>query len=103
LSIKFSDHLKQCGIVIQLTLPRMPLLNGVSKRRNQTLLDMARSMMSQTDLLLSFWGYALETAMFTLNRIPTSLLKGHYMRYGLETIPDYLLSKFGDVRLMANV
>ena len=27
-----------------------------------------RSMMSLTDLLQSFWGYALETAAFTLNR-----------------------------------
>jgi hypothetical protein len=32
---------------------------------------MVRSMMSQTDILLSFWGYALETAAFTLNRVPT--------------------------------
>jgi hypothetical protein len=32
---------------------------------------MVRSMMSQTDLLLSFWGYALETAVFTLNRVLT--------------------------------
>jgi hypothetical protein len=43
----------------------------VSERRNQTLLDMVRSMMSQTDFLLSFWGYALETTMFTLNIVPT--------------------------------
>jgi hypothetical protein len=42
-----------------------------SKRRNRTLLDMVRSMMSQTDLSLSFWGYALETVKFTLNRVPT--------------------------------
>jgi hypothetical protein len=27
--------------------------------------------MSQTDLSLSFWGYALETAVFTLNRVST--------------------------------
>jgi hypothetical protein len=32
---------------------------------------MVRSMMSETDLPLSFWGYALETAVFTLNRVPT--------------------------------
>jgi hypothetical protein len=32
---------------------------------------MVRSMMSQTDLLLSFWGYDLETATFTLNRVST--------------------------------
>jgi hypothetical protein len=71
LSLEFSDHLKQCGIVPQLTLPVMPQWNGVSERRNRTLLDMVRSMMSQTDLLLSFWGYALESATFTLNSVPT--------------------------------
>src|SRR5215216_3397427 len=32
---------------------------------------MVRSMMSLTDLPLSFWGYALETAAFTLNRVPS--------------------------------
>jgi hypothetical protein len=29
------------------------------------------SMLSQTDRPLSFWGYALETASFTLNRVST--------------------------------
>ena len=43
----------------------------MSERRNRTLLDMVRSMMSLTDLPLSFWGYALETAAFTLNRTPS--------------------------------
>ena len=43
----------------------------MSERRNRTLLDMVRSMISQTDLPLSFWGYALETAAFTLNRVPS--------------------------------
>src|SRR3989337_2980316 len=32
---------------------------------------MVQSMMSLTDLPLSFWGYALETAAFTLNREPS--------------------------------
>src|SRR4051812_19631371 len=32
---------------------------------------MVRLMMSLTDLPLSFWGYALETAAFTLNRAPS--------------------------------
>jgi hypothetical protein len=75
LSLNFSDHLKQCGIVPQLTPPGTAQWNGVSERRNQTLLDMVRSMMSQTDLLLSFWGYALETAAFTLNRVPTKSIE----------------------------
>ena len=58
MSYEFGLNLKQCGT---------PQRNGVSKRRNHTLLDMVRSMMSLTDLPLSFWGYALETATFTLN------------------------------------
>ena len=70
LSHEFGDHLKQCGIVPQWTPPGTPQWNGVSERRNRTLLDMVRSMMSQADLPISFWGYALETAMFTLNRVP---------------------------------
>jgi len=43
----------------------------MTERRNRTLLDMVRSMMSLTDLPLSFWGYALETVAFTLNRAPS--------------------------------
>jgi hypothetical protein len=75
LSLEFNDHLKQCGIVPQLTPPGTPQWNGMSERRNRTFLDMVRSMMSQTDLPLFFWGYALEIAMFTLNRIPTKSIE----------------------------
>ena len=71
LSYEFGSHLRQCGIVSQLTPPGTPQRNGVSERRNRTLLDMVRSMMSLADLPLSFWGYALETAAFTLNRAPS--------------------------------
>jgi len=46
LSHEFSNHLKSCGIVPQLTPPGTPQRNGVSEQRNRTLLDMVRSMMS---------------------------------------------------------
>ena len=70
LSYEFGLQLKQCGIVSQLTPPRTPQRYGVSERRNRTFLDMVRSMISLSDLPLSFWGYDLETAAFTLNRAP---------------------------------
>ncbi|KAG8492837.1 hypothetical protein CXB51_010063 [Gossypium anomalum] len=79
LSLESDDLLKECGIVSQLTPPGTPQWNGVSERRNQTLLDMVRSMMSHADLPTSFWGHALETAIFTLNRVPsTSVQKTPY-------------------------
>ena len=68
LCYEFGNHLRQCGVVSQLTPPGTPQRNGVSKRHNHNLLDMVRSMMSLTDMPLSFWGYALETTAFTLNR-----------------------------------
>ena len=71
LSHEFGDYLKEYGIVSQFTPPGTPQWNGVSERRNRTLLDMVRSMMSHANLPLSFWGYALETAAFTLNRVPS--------------------------------
>ena len=36
---------------------------------------MVRSMMSQTDLPTSFWGHALETAAFILNRTPSKAVQ----------------------------
>ena len=36
---------------------------------------MVRSMMSRTDLPISFRGYALETAAFLLNRIPSKAIE----------------------------
>ena len=79
LSHEFSSHLKSWRIVPQLTPPETPQRNGVSERRNRTLLDMVRSMMSQSDLPLSFWGYALKIAVFTLNRVPSkSVVKTPY-------------------------
>ena len=71
MSNEFGLHFKQCGIVSQLTPPGTPQRYGMSERRNLTLLDMVQSMMYLTDLPPSFWGYALETAAFTLNRAPS--------------------------------
>nr|GEY50369.1 hypothetical protein [Tanacetum cinerariifolium] len=65
------DHLNDHGIIAHRTPPYTPQHNGVSERRNRTLLDMVRSMMSQTTLPKSFWDYALETAARILNMVPT--------------------------------
>ncbi|KAL4382929.1 hypothetical protein GQ457_15G018860 [Hibiscus cannabinus] len=66
--VKSSRSINFC---IYLTPPNTLRWNGVSERRNRTLLDMVRSMMSHNDLPNAFWGYALETIAFTLNRVPS--------------------------------
>ena len=54
LSQEFQDYLKENGILSQWTPPYTPQLNGVSERRNRTLLDMVCSMMSHANLPKSF-------------------------------------------------
>ena len=80
--------------------PGTPQHNGVSERHNRTLLDIVQSMMSLTDLPLSFWGYALETATFMLNGAPSNPLRRHRMNYGLARNISCRFLKFGVVMLM---
>jgi hypothetical protein len=64
---------------------------------------MVRSMTSQTDLPLSFYGYALETTAFTLNKVSTKSVERTPYEIWTGKHPDCLFSKSGDVRLMSNI
>nr|GEY80680.1 zinc finger, CCHC-type [Tanacetum cinerariifolium] len=82
---KFLDHLKEHEIISHHAHPYTPKHNGVSERRNRTLLDIVRSMMSQTTLPKSFWDYALETVARILNMVPTKKVeKTPYERFHME-------------------
>ena len=71
---EFEDYLLEHGIVSQLTAPGTSQQSGVAERRNRTLLDMVRSMMSYSSLPPSFLGYALQTAMYILNVVPSKFI-----------------------------
>ncbi|KAL0391272.1 UNVERIFIED_CONTAM: Copia protein [Sesamum latifolium] len=71
LSEQFKQICEDKGIIRQLTIPYTPQQNGVAERRNRTLLEMARSMMAQANLPISFWGDAILTAAYILNRVPS--------------------------------
>nr|GEV58317.1 hypothetical protein [Tanacetum cinerariifolium] len=75
ISQEFLDHLKEHGIIAHCTPPYPPQHNGVSERGNRTLLDIVRSMMSQTTLPMSFLDYALESAARILNMGCEALVK----------------------------
>ena len=57
-------------------MPYSPLQNDVVERQNQTVVGMARSMMKAKSMPARFWGEAVTTAVFILNRAPTKALKG---------------------------
>nr|GEW67404.1 putative reverse transcriptase domain-containing protein [Tanacetum cinerariifolium] len=61
------------GILHQTSVARTPKQNGVVKRRNRTLVEAARTILSAAKVSLFFWAEAIATACFTQNR---SLEKG---------------------------
>ena len=52
-------------------MPGKPNMNSVAERRNRTLQDMVRSMISHSSLPESLWGEALKTVVCILNRVPS--------------------------------
>lgn len=73
----FSNFCKNHGIVRRFTVPHTPEQNGVSERKNRTLVDMARCLLVQSGLSGAFWAEAVATANYLRNRCPTSSLNGH--------------------------
>jgi transposase InsO family protein len=71
LSDEFKQMCEEKRILRQLTIPYTPQQNEVAERRNRTLLEMVRSMMVQANLPITFWGDALLTAVYILNRVPS--------------------------------
>ena len=56
----FETFCKENRIIHQLTISYTPQQNGVAERRNRTLIDMVRSMLSNANLSSTFWGEALD-------------------------------------------
>jgi hypothetical protein len=52
-------------------MPGEPQQNGVAERRNRTLMDMVRNMISYSTLPVSLWMEVLKTAIHILNRVPS--------------------------------
>ncbi|KAL4302401.1 hypothetical protein GQ457_10G005890 [Hibiscus cannabinus] len=70
----FVKFLQDNGIVGQYTMPGSPDQNGVAERRNRTLMDMVRNMLSSSKLPKSLWVEALKTVVYILNRVPTKVV-----------------------------
>nr|GEU56543.1 copia protein [Tanacetum cinerariifolium] len=72
--ITLNAFFKEEGIEHQTSTTRTPEQNGIVERRNCTLVEAARTMLSASQLPLFFWAKAIATACYTQNRsiiIPT--------------------------------
>lgn len=72
----FVNYCAQLGVRRQLTAPYTPQQNGVVERRNQTVVGTARSMLKAKSLPGVFWGEAVSTAVYLLNRSSCKAIGG---------------------------
>nr|GFD20751.1 retrovirus-related Pol polyprotein from transposon TNT 1-94 [Tanacetum cinerariifolium] len=62
------DYYEEVGISHETSVARTPQQNGVIERRNQTLIEAARTMLIYAQAPLFLWAEAVATACFTHNR-----------------------------------
>jgi GTP-sensing pleiotropic transcriptional regulator CodY len=66
--------LQENGIVAQYSMSGEPQQNRVAERRNRTLMDMVRSMLSYSTVPIGLWMEALKPVILILNRVPSKLV-----------------------------
>ncbi|GKD61354.1 ribonuclease H-like domain-containing protein [Tanacetum coccineum] len=71
---KFKNHAMNefCtkkGIKREFSVARTPQQNGVTERKNKTLIEAARTMLADSLVPISFWAEAVNTACYVLNRV----------------------------------
>ena len=75
--------------------PRTPQQNRVIERKNRTLVEAARTMLSESRLPMYFWAEVVNTACYTQNR--TLINKDHekdsLSYYGQQNTNSELLSR----------
>lgn len=73
---EFNEYCERAGIVRHYTAPYTPQQNGVVEQRNRTVVEMARSVLKQTNMPIKFWGEAVRHVVYVLNKLPTRALSG---------------------------
>ncbi|GJS61574.1 putative ribonuclease H-like domain-containing protein [Tanacetum coccineum] len=66
---EMNQFCEMMGILRQYSVAKTPQQNGIAKRRNRTLIEIARTMLADSKLPTTFWAEAVNTACYVQNRV----------------------------------
>ena len=96
----FNQILSPCfqkeGITHELSCIITPQQNGVAERKNRHLLECTRAQLFQQNVPKSYWGEAVLTSAYVINRIPSRVLG---FKSPLETLSQF----YPDIRSSFNL
>lgn len=75
-SKEFSMFCSDMGIRREFTTTYTPQQNGVAERKNETIVELARSMLKDKGLSKCYWDEAVATTVSLMNRFPTKAVIG---------------------------
>nr|GEX64939.1 ribonuclease H-like domain-containing protein [Tanacetum cinerariifolium] len=91
--------MNKLGIKKEFSVPRTPQQNGITERKNRTLIEAARTMLADLLLLIPFWAKAVNTACYVQNKgNPQQALKdkgvidsgcSQHMTGNMSYLPDF--------------
>lgn len=71
---RFAEIVRSSGIHHEKSVARCPQQNGLSERKNRTLVEMMRCLLDEAKFPDSLWAEAVQTANYIRNRCPTRAL-----------------------------
>nr|KAJ0197644.1 hypothetical protein LSAT_V11C700377180 [Lactuca sativa] len=96
-------YFESTGIIHQTIAPYTPQQNGVAERKNRTLKEMVNSMLSYSGLSEGFWGEAMLTACYILNRTPNKRSKNTPYELWRKRVPNLSYLKVLDCRAVVRL
>ena len=69
-----TQFLNSKGIKHQLSCPYTPEQNGLAERKHRHLIETTITLLQNAILPSGFWSYAVQTACFLINRMPSAVL-----------------------------